>query len=627
MLTPVPATDSTRAQWLDVPLDFAPAPRCPCGVCNTDHTCGEDESGRTPPYRSLDGPLVKLWQLYLPAYPLPLRARHRLSRPWDGARPMEAPPRQVVVAHMWSSAMHRFALKRASRTAPQLALHHSALLQWHQVTSHPMVLQDVRTQKLLADVSLSRWEYVTACDFACGTWGLRAYPHPPPPLAIPTGDVHAAADSVERDLARLLWALVAGEATVMPACFAAVHAQLRQMHPVLGFRLAVVFVHASRQRRARIDKAALASVGPALRAHATTWAELRCLTRPARSTAAPTANGAQIESACAVVRAVAAGTRIKGLGRPAACAFVAMAQFPHIRQSVGRQAEQRLQQGLGPLRPANAPLPSAMALGAEIVMAVSVLNGLEAQRTAKGWPHVLVAQLLGQRLGDWARLPEARRFMQARASSPDEHLCDDQPFRWGRSVGVPGDASTRFRIFADLVWRVLRLTLSAPAVCMGGDVANAATSLGLPLFESVMRAFMASAAQGAHRFPDDLQLVRCNGMPTKGVGGNLESHAFTVPARKGEEAQDACCICTDPIVVGARAVRLPACRHCFHSECVGTWLASNNWCPLCRAVVVFESRPPTHARKRTDRPPVLDSDDANTKSTPDSPRRCKRTRH
>ena len=56
----------------------------------------------------------------------------------------------------------------------------------------------------------------------------------------------------------------------------------------------------------------------------------------------------------------------------------------------------------------------------------------------------------------------------------------------------------------------------------------------------------------------------------------------------GEQASE-CCICLGVFEDGDKVKVLPPCRHCFHSECVDTWLTSHSSCPLCRASLRVES--------------------------------------
>ncbi|KAM0826328.1 hypothetical protein ACQ4PT_068945 [Festuca glaucescens] len=45
-----------------------------------------------------------------------------------------------------------------------------------------------------------------------------------------------------------------------------------------------------------------------------------------------------------------------------------------------------------------------------------------------------------------------------------------------------------------------------------------------------------------------------------------------------------CPICTDPLLISAPARRLP-CGHLYHSDCIVTWLALRNSCPVCRGSI------------------------------------------
>ena len=44
-----------------------------------------------------------------------------------------------------------------------------------------------------------------------------------------------------------------------------------------------------------------------------------------------------------------------------------------------------------------------------------------------------------------------------------------------------------------------------------------------------------------------------------------------------------CVICTNPFIKGAALISLPCSElHVFHRECLGTWLARQSSCPMCR---------------------------------------------
>lgn len=47
-----------------------------------------------------------------------------------------------------------------------------------------------------------------------------------------------------------------------------------------------------------------------------------------------------------------------------------------------------------------------------------------------------------------------------------------------------------------------------------------------------------------------------------------------------------CCICLSEYVTDELILRLPACQHCFHKECIAQWLAKSIKCPICKANVV-----------------------------------------
>ncbi|XP_050386853.1 RING-H2 finger protein ATL66 [Argentina anserina] len=43
-----------------------------------------------------------------------------------------------------------------------------------------------------------------------------------------------------------------------------------------------------------------------------------------------------------------------------------------------------------------------------------------------------------------------------------------------------------------------------------------------------------------------------------------------------------CSICLGVFEDGEKVKVLPHCRHCYHSDCVDTWLSAQSSCPLCR---------------------------------------------
>ncbi|KAL8268491.1 hypothetical protein R6Q59_002289 [Mikania micrantha] len=55
---------------------------------------------------------------------------------------------------------------------------------------------------------------------------------------------------------------------------------------------------------------------------------------------------------------------------------------------------------------------------------------------------------------------------------------------------------------------------------------------------------------------------------------------FTAKPTAGEPLF--CAVCLQKADRGQRYRRLPQCHHCFHVDCIDTWLQSRSTCPLCR---------------------------------------------
>lgn len=49
-----------------------------------------------------------------------------------------------------------------------------------------------------------------------------------------------------------------------------------------------------------------------------------------------------------------------------------------------------------------------------------------------------------------------------------------------------------------------------------------------------------------------------------------------------------CPICLTEFESGEPVRLIPYCRHVFHPQCLGTWLASHVTCPLCRSTQFFK---------------------------------------
>ena len=50
-----------------------------------------------------------------------------------------------------------------------------------------------------------------------------------------------------------------------------------------------------------------------------------------------------------------------------------------------------------------------------------------------------------------------------------------------------------------------------------------------------------------------------------------------------------CAICLGELEDGDKVKVLPACRHCYHSDCVDRWLLARPSCPMCRTSIPLQS--------------------------------------
>ncbi|KVH97213.1 hypothetical protein Ccrd_000681 [Cynara cardunculus var. scolymus] len=72
-------------------------------------------------------------------------------------------------------------------------------------------------------------------------------------------------------------------------------------------------------------------------------------------------------------------------------------------------------------------------------------------------------------------------------------------------------------------------------------------------------------------------------------------HQFPIFTAKRNATVDVkplyCAVCLHDVDGGQRYRRLPQCRHCFHVNCIDTWLQLRSTCPLCRNQVPLHLLP------------------------------------
>ncbi|XP_010469225.1 PREDICTED: putative RING-H2 finger protein ATL36 [Camelina sativa] len=56
-------------------------------------------------------------------------------------------------------------------------------------------------------------------------------------------------------------------------------------------------------------------------------------------------------------------------------------------------------------------------------------------------------------------------------------------------------------------------------------------------------------------------------------------------AAKDHSSPPYCVVCLQEAEEGENMRRLTICRHCFHANCIDTWLGEMSKCPLCRAEI------------------------------------------
>jgi len=64
------------------------------------------------------------------------------------------------------------------------------------------------------------------------------------------------------------------------------------------------------------------------------------------------------------------------------------------------------------------------------------------------------------------------------------------------------------------------------------------------------------------------------------IAGLLEA---TYHANTTEFVENECLVCRDELDEGCKVLRIPTCKHYFHSECLVRWIKLQAWCPVCRS--------------------------------------------
>merc|ERR1719195_2259124 len=118
-------------------------------------------------------------------------------------------------------------------------------------------------------------------------------------------------------------------------------------------------------------------------------------------------------------------------------------------------------------------------------------------------------------------------------------------------------------------------------VCIqcGGQSAFRLLELERCAFQAERRALRDRIASGVLTFADILEAQR--GTTLQDHPAMLEHQAVVHydPEAFGDQAE--CCICAAAFD-DVSEIRRAHCGHCFHSECLRSWLARSSTCPLCR---------------------------------------------
>jgi len=66
-----------------------------------------------------------------------------------------------------------------------------------------------------------------------------------------------------------------------------------------------------------------------------------------------------------------------------------------------------------------------------------------------------------------------------------------------------------------------------------------------------------------------------------------------------------CSVCKEELELGETIVRLPVCKHSFHSECVLKWFKMQNWCPICRTPLSATNDDTKEKEIETSKDPII----------------------
>lgn len=77
--------------------------------------------------------------------------------------------------------------------------------------------------------------------------------------------------------------------------------------------------------------------------------------------------------------------------------------------------------------------------------------------------------------------------------------------------------------------------------------------------------------------------------------GTIDKSTAVVPLSEVGEDNKTCPICMEEYVETDRIIKVSACKHCFHKQCLQRWLQVDRTCPLCRTDLAIQ-RPPPPAR-------------------------------